>query len=133
MRLTGIRHAQTDRHSVSCIVMQRPENVPDAFFWFTLGKTSLFAVFASESRSARFRGAYNIDVMVNDLKKGNTCLMPPWWVHQENGSVATFVFLTLQRFDCVGVVLTFVNRTLPLTTALFAHFIRCLLSYSETG
>ena len=30
--------AQTDRHSVSCIVMQRAENVPDAFFRFTLGK-----------------------------------------------------------------------------------------------
>ena len=44
--------AQTDRHSVSCIVMQRAENVPDAFFRFILGKTSLFAVFAAESRSA---------------------------------------------------------------------------------
>ena len=51
--------AQTDRHSVSCIVMQRAENVPDAFFRFTLGKTSLFAVFAAESRSARFSGARN--------------------------------------------------------------------------
>ncbi|EGZ6972684.1 hypothetical protein BLK76_004748, partial [Salmonella enterica subsp. enterica serovar Derby] len=49
--------AQTDRHSVSCIVMQRAENVPDAFFRFSLGKTSLFAVSASESRSARFCGA----------------------------------------------------------------------------
>ena len=49
MRLTGIRHAQTDRHSVLCIVMQRPENVSDAFFRFTLGKTSFFAFFASES------------------------------------------------------------------------------------
>ncbi|CAM8569573.1 hypothetical protein KLPMMM297M_26710 [Klebsiella pneumoniae] len=51
--------AQTDRHSVSCIVMQRAENVPDAFFRFTMGKTSLFAVFAAESRSARFSGARN--------------------------------------------------------------------------
>ncbi|MCZ6127468.1 hypothetical protein O5853_28160, partial [Escherichia coli] len=42
--------AQTDRHSVSCIVMQRAENVPDAFFRFSPGKTPLFAVFASESR-----------------------------------------------------------------------------------
>ena len=42
------------RHSLSCIAMQRAENDPDAFFRFTLGKTSLFAVFASESRSARF-------------------------------------------------------------------------------
>lgn len=57
--------AQTDRHSVSCIVMQRAENVPDAFFRFTPGKTSLFTVFAAESRSARFSGAYNSDVMVN--------------------------------------------------------------------
>ena len=39
--------------------MQRAENVPDAFFRFTLGKTSLFAVFAAESRSARFSGARN--------------------------------------------------------------------------
>lgn len=42
--------AQTDRHSLSSIVMQRAENVPDVFFRFTLGKTSLFTVFASESR-----------------------------------------------------------------------------------
>ena len=43
-----VRTDETDRHSVSCIVMQRAENVPDAFFRFTLGKTSLFTVFASE-------------------------------------------------------------------------------------
>ncbi|EHR9097660.1 hypothetical protein KUR41_005228 [Escherichia coli] len=43
------RTVETDRHSVSCIVMQRAENVPGAFFRFTLGKTSLFAVFAAES------------------------------------------------------------------------------------
>ena len=121
MRLMDTGRAQTDRHSVSCIVMQRAENVPDAFFRFSQGKTSLFAVFASESRSARFCGAYNTYVMVNSLKQGNNYLMPPWWVHQENGSVATFVFLTLQRFDCVGVVLTFENLTLPLISALFAH------------
>ncbi|MGS8301285.1 hypothetical protein ACVCEY_27440, partial [Escherichia coli] len=42
--------AQTDCHSVSCIVMQRAENNPDAFFRFTPGKTSLFTVFAPESR-----------------------------------------------------------------------------------
>lgn len=59
MRLMGIRRAQTDRHSVSCIVMQRAENVPDAFFRFAPGKTSLFAVFAPETRWARFNGAYN--------------------------------------------------------------------------
>lgn len=51
--------AQTDRHSVSCIVMQRAENVPDAFFRFTPGKSSLFTVFAPETRWARFNGAYN--------------------------------------------------------------------------
>ena len=39
--------------------MQRAENAPDAFFRFTMGKTSLFAVFAAESRSARFSGARN--------------------------------------------------------------------------
>lgn len=59
MRLMGIRRAQTDRHSVSYIVMQCHENNPDAFFRFTRGKTSLFAVFAPESRWARFSGAYN--------------------------------------------------------------------------
>ena len=37
--------AQTDRHSVSCIVMQRAENVPDAFFRFTLGKNISFCGF----------------------------------------------------------------------------------------
>lgn len=52
--------AQTDCHSVSCIVMQRAENNPDAFFRFTPGKTSLFAVFAVESRSARFSGAHKM-------------------------------------------------------------------------
>ncbi|ENW9131467.1 hypothetical protein ACP1PC_004849 [Escherichia coli] len=59
MCLMGTVCAQTDRHSVSCIVMQRAENVPDAFFRFTRWKTSLFAGFAPELRSARFNGAYN--------------------------------------------------------------------------
>ncbi|WP_346432126.1 hypothetical protein, partial [Salmonella enterica] len=36
------------------------ESNPDAFFRFTPGKTSLFAVFAAESRSARFSGARNV-------------------------------------------------------------------------
>ncbi|HFU8994997.1 TPA: hypothetical protein ACH7H4_005315 [Escherichia coli] len=40
--------------------MQRAENDPDAFFWFSLDKASLFAVFAAESRSARFCGARNV-------------------------------------------------------------------------
>ncbi|MGM5636810.1 hypothetical protein, partial [Salmonella enterica] len=57
MCLIGTECTQTDRHSLSCIAMHRAENDPDAFFWFSLGKTSLFAVFASESRSARFSGA----------------------------------------------------------------------------
>lgn len=39
--------------------MRRAENDPDAFFRFTPGKTSLFAVSAAESRSARFGGARN--------------------------------------------------------------------------
>ncbi|EFX9847806.1 hypothetical protein D4716_22020 [Shigella boydii] len=47
--------------------MQCPENDPDAFFRFSLGKTSLFGVSASESRSARFNGAYNTAVMLNIL------------------------------------------------------------------
>nr|WP_249967482.1 hypothetical protein [Escherichia coli] len=59
MCLMGTVCNQTDRHSLSCIAMQRDESDPDAFFRFSLGKISLFAVFASESRSARFCGAYN--------------------------------------------------------------------------
>lgn len=51
--------SQSDHHSLSCITMQRAENDPDASFLFFRGKTSLFAVSASESRSARFSGAYN--------------------------------------------------------------------------
>lgn len=51
--------SQSDHHSLSCITMQRAENDPDAFFRFTPGKTSLFAVSASESRSARLSGARN--------------------------------------------------------------------------
>lgn len=51
--------SQSDHHSLSCIAMQRAENDPDAFFRFSLGNTSLFAVSAAESRSARFSGAYN--------------------------------------------------------------------------
>lgn len=49
--------SQSDHHSLSCITMQRAENDPDASFLFFRGKTSLFAVFAAESRSARFSGA----------------------------------------------------------------------------
>ncbi|HBP8149533.1 TPA: hypothetical protein L6K68_005090 [Escherichia coli] len=45
--------------------MQWAENDPDAFFRFSLGKTSLFAVSASESRSVRFSGAYNYGFMLN--------------------------------------------------------------------
>lgn len=65
MCLMGTVCAQTVRHSLSCIAMQRAENDLDAFFRFALGKTSLFEVFASESRSARFYGAYNYNVMLN--------------------------------------------------------------------
>ncbi|WP_112367422.1 hypothetical protein, partial [Shigella sonnei] len=51
--------SQSDLHSLSCIAMQRAENDPDASFLFFRGKTSIFVVSASESRSARFSGAYN--------------------------------------------------------------------------
>ncbi len=44
--------AQTDRHSVSCIVMQRAENVPDAFFRFSPGK-HLFLRFLRQNRAER--------------------------------------------------------------------------------
>lgn len=66
-------------------------------------------------------------------------LMPPWWVCKDHGErsdhrLALFLcVLPCKRFDCVGVVLTSENHILPLTTVLDAHFIRCLLSYSETG
>lgn len=65
MCLMGTICAQTVRHSFSCIAMQWVENDPDAFFRFSLGKTSLFAVSASESRSVRFSGAYNYGFMLN--------------------------------------------------------------------
>ena len=66
-------------------------------------------------------------------------LMPPWWVYKNHGErsdlrLARFLCVSpCKRFDCVGAVLTSENHTLPLTAVLFAHFIRCLLSYSETG
>ncbi|WP_215251876.1 hypothetical protein, partial [Escherichia coli] len=43
------RTVETDRGSLSCIVMQRPENDSDAFFWFGLVFSCLFAFFAPES------------------------------------------------------------------------------------
>ncbi|CCP96761.1 hypothetical protein AC18_5006 [Escherichia coli 2-222-05_S3_C2] len=43
------RTHETDRTSLSCIVMQRPENDSDAFFWFGLVFSCLFAFFAPES------------------------------------------------------------------------------------
>ncbi|HAJ0472724.1 TPA: hypothetical protein HL452_25830 [Escherichia coli] len=43
------RTHETDRASLSCIVMQRPESDSDAFFWFILVFPCLFAFFASES------------------------------------------------------------------------------------
>ena len=63
----------------------------------------------------------------------------PWWVYKNHGErsdlrPARFLFfLPCKRFDGVGTVLTSENHTLPLTAALFAHFIRCQLSYCETG
>ncbi|HAE1818759.1 TPA_asm: hypothetical protein G3X05_004856 [Salmonella enterica subsp. enterica serovar Typhimurium] len=39
---------ETDRASLSCIVMQRAKNDSDAFFMFTLVFPCLFAFFASE-------------------------------------------------------------------------------------
>ena len=50
-----VRTDETARHSVSCIVMQRTENVPDAFSRFTLGKHPFLRFLrqkASESVSA---------------------------------------------------------------------------------
>ncbi|WP_213054057.1 hypothetical protein, partial [Escherichia coli] len=40
---------ETDRASLSCIVMQRAKNDSDAFFMFTLVFPCLFVFFASES------------------------------------------------------------------------------------
>lgn len=50
---------QSDHHSLSCIAMQGAENDSGCISWYYQGKASLFAVFASESRSARFCGARN--------------------------------------------------------------------------
>ena len=47
-----IRRAQTARHSVLCIVMQRAESVPDAFFRFTRGGTSILR-FLRQKRAER--------------------------------------------------------------------------------
>ncbi|MEL3800102.1 hypothetical protein, partial [Pseudomonas aeruginosa] len=57
------------------IAMQRAENDPDASFLFSRGKTSLFAVSASESRSARFSGAYNYSIMLNFIIVFSHCAM----------------------------------------------------------
>ncbi|EDB4965689.1 hypothetical protein AH772_24535 [Salmonella enterica subsp. enterica serovar Typhimurium] len=43
------RTHETDRASLSCIVMQRAKNDADAFFMFTLVFPCLFVFFASES------------------------------------------------------------------------------------
>ncbi|MDK7064316.1 hypothetical protein QP372_07385, partial [Gardnerella vaginalis] len=43
------RTHETDRASLSCIVMQRAKNDSDAFFMFTLVFPCLFVFFASES------------------------------------------------------------------------------------
>lgn len=43
------RTHETDRASLSCIVMQRAKNDCDAFFMFTLVFPCLFVFFASES------------------------------------------------------------------------------------
>ncbi|HFD0939368.1 TPA: hypothetical protein ACF1CJ_004516, partial [Escherichia coli] len=43
------RTHETDRASLSCIVMQRAKNDSDAFFMFTLVFHCLFVFFASES------------------------------------------------------------------------------------
>ncbi|HBY1549001.1 TPA: hypothetical protein MIQ61_26125 [Klebsiella pneumoniae] len=73
------------------------------------------------------------------IQKNKKILMPPWWVYKNHGErsdlrPARFLCVSpCKRFDCVGAVLTSENHTLPLTAILFAHFIRCLLSYSETG
>ena len=57
--------------------MQRAKNVPDAFFRFTLGKTSLFAVFAAESRSARFSGARNKSLTPRAPPRGRSRSVQP--------------------------------------------------------
>ena len=65
--------------------------------------------------------------------------MPPWWVYKNHGErsdlrPARFLCVSpCKRFDCVGVVSDVFNHTTPLTTFLDTRFIRCLLSYSETG
>ena len=50
-----VRTDETDRHSVSCIVMQRAENVPDAFSRFTLGENIPFYGFCVRKRLRAFQ------------------------------------------------------------------------------
>lgn len=47
---------ETDRASLSWIVMQAPKNVSDAFFCFGQGETCFFAFFALQSIWERFTG-----------------------------------------------------------------------------
>ncbi|MCV5976142.1 hypothetical protein OFO29_27705, partial [Escherichia coli] len=46
--------AQTDCHSVSCIVMQRAENNPDAFFRFSQGENTSFYGFCARIALSAF-------------------------------------------------------------------------------
>ncbi|TFA15924.1 hypothetical protein BON88_12195 [Escherichia coli] len=53
------RTHETDRTSLSCIVMQRPENDSDAFFWFSLVFPCLFAFLRQKAIEGVLWGAYN--------------------------------------------------------------------------
>jgi len=65
--------------------------------------------------------------------------MPPWWVYKNHGErsdlrLALFLcVLPSNGFDCVGAVSDVVNHTAPLLSPSDARFIRCQLSYCETG
>ncbi|XJH15236.1 hypothetical protein AB2I13_24390 (plasmid) [Escherichia coli] len=54
MSRSVFRTYETDRTSLSCIVMQRPENDSDAFFWFWPGV--FFCLFAFLRHRKRLRG-----------------------------------------------------------------------------
>uniref|UniRef100_UPI001950589A hypothetical protein n=1 Tax=Escherichia coli TaxID=562 RepID=UPI001950589A len=53
------RTHETDRTSLSCIVMQRPENDSDAFFWFGLVFSFFLRFLRQKATEGVLRGAYN--------------------------------------------------------------------------
>ncbi|RXC00811.1 hypothetical protein EPS81_24295 [Escherichia coli] len=74
MTRSVFRTHKTDRGSLSCIVMQRPENDSGAFFWFSLVFSCLFAFFCARKRLRAFYRVRTTGVMVNGsgFREGST-------------------------------------------------------------